>query len=299
MRLLAKILGGVVVVCGLVLATIYVFSTNKLSQSVAYVDSSPPTPRDSASRTWGQHLARSIAKCGECHGADLGGQVLIDELPFARIVAPNLTTGSGGIGGNRTDDQIVQAIRHGVGAGRRPLALMPASSYWPMGDEDVGALVAYLRSVPPVDRELPPTEFGLVGRLALLQGKLDPMFETWEMDHNARREPPPPADTSVAYGRYLASIGGCTGCHGPGLSGGPIPGMPSDARPAANITPDGIGQWSEQDFFAALREGRRPDGSAVDTTAMPVAATREMTDLETRAIWMYLRTVPPRAFGSR
>src|SRR5690606_28345707 len=203
----------------------------------------------------------------------------------------------GGIGGARTDDALMQAIRHGIGLGRRPLALMPASSYWPMGDDDVGALVAYLRSVPPVDRELPPTTFGLAGRVALLRGALDPMFEAYTLDHNARRDPPPPADTSVAYGRYLATIGGCTGCHGPGLSGGAIPAMPPDARPATNPTAEGIGRWTEQDFFAALPEGRRPDGTMIDSTAMPLRATRQMTDLETRAIWMFLQTVPPRAYG--
>lgn len=299
MQLIAKILGGVVALALLALATIFVFSTNKLSRSVTYVDSSPPTLRDSANLARGRHLARAIGKCVECHGDDLGGQVIIDGLPFARVVAPNLTTGRGGIGEARTDDQIVQAVRHGVGVGGRPLVLMPARNYWHMSDADVGALVGYIRSVPAVDRELAPTKFGLVGRTLLVSGSLDPMFEALEMDHSAARTETPAADTTVAYGRYLAEVGGCTGCHGPGLSGGAIPGMPPEARPAANITPEGIGQWTEQDFFAAMRDGRRPDGSSVDSTAMPVRLTREMNDTETRALWMYLRTVPPRAFGSR
>jgi mono/diheme cytochrome c family protein len=150
-----------------------------------------------------------------------------------------------------------------------------------------------------VDRELPPTKFGLVGRLLVLKGDLDPMFEAKSMDHMAKRAAPPAADTTADYGRYLAEIGGCTGCHGPTLSGGSLPGAPPDAKPAANITPEGIGTWTEGDFFRALREGVRPDGTALDSTQMPVRLTREMTDAETKAIYMYLKTVPPKTFGAR
>jgi mono/diheme cytochrome c family protein len=220
-------------------------------------------------------------------------------MPMARVVAPNLTSGRGGIAGNRSDDDFLRAIRHGIGMGGRALVLMPAKNYWHMGDDDVGSLIAYLRTVPAVDRELPATSFGLVGRVLLLKGDLDPMFEAKDMDHMARRPAPPAADTTADYGRYLAEIGGCTGCHGPTLSGGPIPGTPPDAKPAANITPEGIGSWTEQDFFKALREGVRPNGTPIDTTVMPIPMTREMTDLETKAIYMYLRTVPPKALGGR
>jgi hypothetical protein len=83
------------------------------------------------------------------------------------------------------------------------------------------------------------------------------------------------------------------------LSGGTLPGAPPDAKPAANITPEGIGTWTEQDFFRAMREGVRPDGTPIDSTMMPIPLTREMTDLETRAVYMYLRTVPPKPFGGR
>jgi hypothetical protein len=75
--------------------------------------------------------------------------------------------------------------------------------------------------------------------------------------------------------------------------------MPPEAIPARNITPEGIGSWTEQDFFKALREGIRPDGTPLDSTQMPVRLTREMTDQETKAIFMYLKTVPPKATGGR
>jgi mono/diheme cytochrome c family protein len=299
MKTLGKILGGIVLICLMILATIFVFSTQTLNKHIEYSDASPPIPKDSASIERGRHLSRAISKCVDCHGDDFGGQVVFDALPMARVVAPNLTTGRGGIAESRTDDDFLRAIRHGIGVGGRPLVLMPAGNYWHMGDADVGSLIAYLRTLPAVDRELPATSFGLVGRVLLLKGDLDGMFEAREIDHVARRSAPPAADTTADYGRYLAEIGGCTGCHGPTLSGGPVPGMPPEAKPAANLTPEGIGSWTEQDFFKAVREGMRPNGIAIDSTQMPIRLTREMTDLETKAIYLYLRTVPPKAAGGR
>ena len=299
MKTFGKILGGLVVVVLMILSTIFVFSTQTLNKNIQYTDVSPPIPRDSAAIARGRHLARAIAKCVDCHGDNLGGQVLIDAMPMGRVVAPNITSGRGGIAASRTDDDFLRAIRHGIGVGGRALALMPSRNYWHMGDADVGALVAYLRSVPAVDQENPPTSFGLVGRVLLLKGDLNPMFEAKDMDHQARRTPPPAADTTAEYGRYLAEIGGCTGCHGATLSGGAIPGAPPEMRPAANITPEAIGSWTEADFFKALREGVRPNGTAIDSMSMPIRLTREMTDQETKAIYMYLKTVPPKASGNR
>lgn len=298
MKTLGKVLAAVVIGIVMILATIFVFSTQTLNKHITYSDASPPIPRDSASIARGRHLSRAISKCVDCHGNDLGGQVVFDALPMARVVAPNLTSGRGGIAGNRTDDDFLRAIRHGIGVGGRALVLMPARNYWHMGDDDVGSLIAYIRTLPAVDRELEATRFGLVGRVLLLRGDLDPMFEAKQIDHVAKRPAPPAADTTADYGRYLAEIGGCTGCHGPSLSGGALPGAPPDAKPATNITPEGIGSWTEQDFFRAMREGIRPTGVPIDTTIMPIPLTREMTDLETKAIYLYLRTVPAKATGA-
>jgi mono/diheme cytochrome c family protein len=297
MQTLAKVLGAIVVIVLLVMSTIYVFSTQTLNKSIQYTDTSPAIPRDSAALERGRHLSRAISKCVECHGDDLGGKVVIDAMPMGRVVAPNLTSGRGGLGGSRSDDDYLRAIRHGIGVGGRALALMPARNYWHMGDDDAASLIAYIRSVPAVDRELPATTFGVVGRVLLVKGDLNDLFEAKSMDHVAKRPAPPAADTTVDYGHYLAEIGGCTGCHGPSLSGGSLPGAPPDAKPAANITPEGIGTWTEADFFKALRDGVRPDGTPIDSTQMPIRLTREMTDLETKALYMYLRTVPPKPFG--
>jgi cytochrome c553 len=89
----------------------------------------------------------------------------------------------------------------------------------------------------------------------------------------------------VEYGRYLATIGGCRACHGAALAG--------DANPdAPDITVGRLAGWSEADFFRSLREGRRPDGTAIDPEKMPWLRSGLMTDDEIRAVWAYMRSVP-------
>jgi mono/diheme cytochrome c family protein len=103
-----------------------------------------------------------------------------------------------------------------------------------------------------------------------------------------------PATATVVYGHYLATVASCMSCHGAGLSGGPLPG---GGPPSQNITPTGIGKWSDADFVHALRTGTRPDGSHI-STAMPWPHYAKMTDTELAALYKYLRSVPPRPTGT-
>jgi mono/diheme cytochrome c family protein len=100
-----------------------------------------------------------------------------------------------------------------------------------------------------------------------------------------------------AYGKYLASVSGCHGCHGFGLSGGPVAGPPGLPL-AANLTPTGLGGWTESDFVRAMREGRRPDGRELDPF-MPWRNFAAMTDTELAALWAYLRSAAPRKTGNK
>ena len=100
-----------------------------------------------------------------------------------------------------------------------------------------------------------------------------------------------------AYGKYLVEIAGCAGCHGYGLSGGRVAGPPG-TPPAANLTPAGIGSWTEADLRRVLREGRKQNGTPLDPF-MPWKTYAGMTDDEITAIWLYLRTVPPKPFGNK
>lgn len=197
----------------------------------------------------------------------------------------------------RTDADLVRTIRHGVGADGHKIVMMPSSEYVHLSARDVGAVVAYIRSLPPVDRELPPTTYGPVLR-GLLVATDVPFFEADHLDHSLAPAPQPVEGPTVEYGRYLVRVSGCQGCHGETLSGGKIPQGDPAWPPAANLTPNGLGKYSEEQFFAVLRTGRRPDGSALNA-AMPWKWTAEMTDDETRAIWAYLKTVAPKEFGGR
>lgn len=290
-------LGGVVVLVALALAVVYGASETRMRRTYDVEPGTVAIPAGAEALRAGAHLT-VVRGCVDCHGADLGGTVFIDEQPMARLTASNLTRGRGGVGERYSDTDWVRAIRNGVAPDGRPLLFMPSHEFHPLGDEDVGALVAYLKSLPAVDRDLPASSVGPVGRALFLAGEL-PLIPAEMIDHKAPRSLPPAKGATAEYGGYLAT--GCTGCHGPGFSGGKIPGTPPDWVPAANITPDpatGIGGWTERDFFRAMREGKRPDGSDLDPI-MPWKGLGQMTDMELQAIWAYLRTVPAKPRGGR
>ncbi len=245
----------------------------------------------------GRHLVMTRG-CTDCHTADLGGKVMMNESAVAIVSAANLTPGVGGIGSRYTDADWERAIRHGVGADGRALAIMPSKEYFGFSEEDITALIAYLKSLPPVDRELPARKLGPIGRALLVAGML-PAFSAEEIDHRAARPAAPPEGETVEYGRYLGAL--CAGCHSDNFAGGKASGPPG-SPPASNLTPHvtaGIGAWTEADFFRALREGRRPDGSEIQGEFMPWSVFANMTDAEIRAIWLYLRSLPPLETGTR
>jgi len=299
LRWIGIILGGLIGLVLIAAVILYTIGGGRINKTYAIAAESIAVPTDQASIERGRHLATAIGKCTDCHGGNLGGAVFLDveSPPLFRAVAPNLTRGQGGVGGQLSDADFARAIRHGVGPGGKPLVVMPSDDFYTMSDADVGALIAYIRSLPPVDSQLPPTEIRPLGQILFAARQLPP-FSAEVIDHSQVGKAAPPAGITPEYGRYLAMNGGCTGCHGPGLSGGAIPGVPPDFPKAQNITPAGIGSWSEGDFFRALREGKRPDGSAINPF-MPWMATRQMTDNEIKALLAYLRTVPPQPDGQR
>jgi cytochrome c553 len=173
---------------------------------------------------------------------------------------------------------------------------MPSEVYAHLSDADLAAIVAFLERLPPVDRELPSTRFGPMGRALLTAGKLNILVapKTPRPGTRPHVEPGPTA----AYGRYLADVSGCHGCHGYGLSGGRVAGPP-DLPPASNLTPAGpIAAWSEAEFVRAMRTGQRPDGTTLDEF-MPWRILGRMTDDELHALRLYLASVPPRPSGNK
>lgn len=244
----------------------------------------------------GAHLVNAVTKCVGCHGADLGGTKFIDDPALGTIPASNITRGRGGRITDYDDAALERLLRHGIKSDGTPALVMPSEEYALLSDEDLAAVIAYVRSVPPVDRELPAKRLKFVGRGLVTGGVLKYAYDV--IDHGAAPPASVPVGETAQYGQYLANIGGCTGCHGPGLSGGRIPGAPPDFKPASNITPKGIGHYTEADFFRALREGLRPGNVPIDSS-MPFRLTKDMTDTEIKAVYAYLRTVPAKEYGNR
>lgn len=296
LRVLGWLVGALVLIVALAGCGLYIYTQRGIDKKYTIAGHQVSVPTDSLALVRGQHVAVALSKCVDCHGADLGGRQFIDEPAVAKLYAANLTRGKGGVGGQLSDLDWERAIRHAVKPDGSGLLFMPSLEFQFLNDEDLGALIAYLKSLPPVDREPVPNRVGPIGRLLYAKGEL--VLLPVERVNHASHAAAVPMAASVEYGRYLHEIGGCTGCHGEGLSGGKIPGTPPSFKPAANITPTGIGHYTEEDFFRAMREGKRPTGAALDSL-MPFRYTKLMTDDEIRALWLFLKTVPPKPYGGR
>jgi cytochrome c553 len=282
LRWTGRVLAGLVLLIVLVAAPVYALSSRDITRTYDFPDSPVRAATDSASLARGRHLVEAIGKCQECHEADLGGKVLVDAPAMGRLAASNLTTRRGGLG-DYSDADFERALRHGVGRDGRPLVFMPSEAFAPLSDDDLAAIIGYIRTLPPVDRELPARRVGPVARALYLGGNF-PLLPVTQIDHTTNRSTPP-AGVTVEYGEYLATIGGCRSCHGLALAG--------DANPEApDITVGRLGGWTQEDFFRALREGRRPDGSVINPEKMPWVRSGQMTDDEIRAVWLYMRSVP-------
>ena len=238
----------------------------------------------------GAHLATSIAGCVDCHGDNLAGKAVFDVPVLGRVYAVNLTRGKGGVGGTLSDADFARAIRHGLAPSGRALKVMPSSDYAYLTDDDLAAIIAYVKTVPPVDNEVPAVTIGPVGRALMVAGKM-PLLAAERIDHDRPHVASVSPAPTAGYGSYLVNVG-CRGCHGPALAGGKIADGDPSWPPAANLTPAGnLKSWSEDDFRRLLRDGKRPNGFPVNT-AMPVRLFTHMSDEEIHAIWLYLRTLP-------
>jgi mono/diheme cytochrome c family protein len=290
LRLLATVTAGLLVT-GAALGTVaYLKSSDLIGRRYALDPLVPQINSDSEGLARGRHLVQDVMSCTVCHGDDLGGTVIVDARPFMRLAAPNLTRGRGGVAHALDDADWVRAIRHGVRRDGRALAVMPSTAYQHLGDADLGAVIAYLKSVPAVDRTLPPRAFGPIARIQLARGKL-PFLRAAEINHAAARAVnTPPASVTVEYGRYLANVAGCTDCHGRTLSGGRVAVAPPGTPPAGNLKALVSAGWTEVEFARALREGTGSGGRQLNEF-MPYWSLR-LTDAELRAVWTFVRSTP-------
>jgi mono/diheme cytochrome c family protein len=283
---------GIVGLVAVALASTYGLSEARMERKFVVPDHPIAVRSDSAALALGGRLAK-IRGCAECHGSDLGGAMMIDDPMLGRLAPPNITRGGRGAELEARDWE--RAVRHAVRRDGGPLRIMPAHEFTTMSDDDLGAIIGYAQSVPPVTRPTPPLRVGPVIRALFLAGQVE-LLPAELVDHSRAHVAHVDAEPTAKYGEYLAA--GCKGCHGTTLSGGKIPGTPPEWKPAANLTPAGIGRYSEDDFIRILRTGTRPDGSMIDST-MPWRLTKEMTDVELKAVFAYLKTVPPKPYGNR
>lgn len=293
LRWTTRIGGGVVGLVVVAAGAVYAMSERGMRQRFEVPAHAITVRTDSAAIAQGARLVMARG-CADCHGDRLTGRVMIDDPGIGRLAGPNLTLG--GRGADLRDADWERAVRHGVRRDGSPLLIMPAQEFTQFSDEDLAAIIAYARSIPAGADAPPPSRVGPVGRALYVAGQIA-LVPAEKIDHAKPHVAAIVPAVTEEFGRYIAL--GCTGCHGAGYAGGKIPGTPPEWKPAANITPAGIGAWSEDDFVRVLRTGRRPDGSTVDTAFMPVRMTREMTDVELRAVYRFLRTVPPRESGKR
>jgi cytochrome c553 len=286
---------GALVAVAVAAAAVYVLSEMKLNRTIAPPAESIVVPSDIASIQRGQHVVGAIALCTECHAPNLAGSVVLDAAS-ARVVAPNLTRG--GIGATFRDADYARAIRDGLDPGGRQLWMMPSDDYHVITDTDLSDVIAYLKSLPPITTALPTNEIRPFGRVLVAVGQLE-LVPAASIDRSAPRPTAVSPAITPEYGAYLVNLAGCARCHGPGLSGGKVPGArpSSNSVAATNITPAALADWSEADFLRAMRSGRRPDARQIDTS-MPWPYYAQMTDLELRAIWQFLGVIPARPTGT-
>jgi mono/diheme cytochrome c family protein len=244
----------------------------------------------------GEKLANA---CASCHtpgsqpplsGVNFGAKFGFP--PMGVLYAPNLTP-SGNIQ-DWSDGEIIRAIREGINKDGRSLLIMPAGNFRNMSDEDVQALVAYLRSQPPIGGPIPSTQFNVLG--AIFTNLSD--FRT--------AQPPvghvtAPQAGTPEYGKYLVDVIGCRDCHGAQLQGKVDNGQPGPT-PGPNLTQI-VPKWTQEEFMAFFNTGTLPGGAKVPVLTLPsgfseprmpwtmVRATT--TDEELKAMYAYLHNLQP------
>jgi len=254
----------------------------------------------------GKYLMDSIVACGNCHvqrgekgrplpEKGLSGGMLFDEEPF-KAYAPNITPDRETGIGKWTDAQLAKAIREGIRPDGSVIGPpMPMMFYRGLADDDLRAIVAYLRAQPPVKNAVAKSQYRI---------KLPPSYGPEVKSVRA-----PSRQDQVKYGEYLAGpLGHCMDCHTPwvkgvpdmskaGAGGNPFRG-PWGVAVARNLTPHetGLKDWTDAEIERAVRHGVRKDGTPLKPP-MAYDWYRNISDADMRALIAYLRSLRPLPLG--
>lgn len=257
----------------------YFVAGSRFNRTFEVTPAAVKIPSGPASIEKGLHIARSYGLCAECHGENMAGRIREDDPLFGRFVAPNLTTGRDGIGSEYADIDFVRSIRHSVRPDGRPIIFMPSEALNYLSDSDLGAVIAYVRRLDPVDNELPETSVGILGRVFYFLGF--PPLGAEHIDHAGPRAAAPQPGLTRAYGQYLARV--CAACHESDYTGGFAPDLTSGGN---------LATWAEEDFIRTVRSGTTPDGRILNANDMPWVSIGRSTDDELKAIWLFLGSLP-------
>lgn len=272
-------------------------------------------PTDPKAIARGEDIFKYTGVCWGCHGSETDINVLPAggrEFDLTQVGPPgglgvfyaaNLTpdpeTGLGGW----SDGEIIRALQEGVDREGRVLTLMPFQWYRGMSDADLLAIVAYIKSLPPVRNPVPANRPSFVSKALTAFKLIKPQPSLTE----AIIAPTP--GPTIEYGKYLSShLSDCADCHTPRnlqtfqsmedrpFTGGNIAFEEEGIKfYVPNLTPDretGIGTWSEDQFLSAIRTGVRPNGTVIMPIFMPWLIYKNLTDDDLRAIYRYLRSLP-------
>jgi len=306
-KILLALLGVIVVL--LVCGALYVGSRQNLKFDAPFPAVAAST--DSAVIARGHYIVRNVSNCAQCHGdpAQLAAQMAGDDVPLsggftwdippgsihARNITPDDETGVG----RYPDGAIARALRNGIGHDGR--ALLPFMELQGLADDDLVAVVSYLRTQPPVHNAVPMHKYSVLGAIVKATILANPVGPA---------QPPPsrsPRGASVENGRYLVeSVALCWACHTQrdmktGAMVGPRFGGATDFKEATdpghiwappNITSDPttgrLGKMSEDEFVDRFHGGR-----LIENSPMPWQGFSRMAEDDLRAMYRYLKTVPP------
>ncbi|MBK9108822.1 MAG: cytochrome C [Saprospiraceae bacterium] len=312
MKLLIKILKWLVFLIIAIIAIIFIYvqlSWNKKFEA-PYPELKAST--DSAVIARGKHLAYGPAHCGTCHvpmnkieDVENGEMIPLSggwqlTIPPGTFRAPNISPDKETGIGNFSDEEIARVMRHMVGKDGN--CIFPFMPFAELSDEDLIAILSYLRSQEPVNHAVPATSLSFLGKALMAFGVIKP--------EGTKGNPPKSVkiDTTIDYGKYLAnSVANCNGCHterdlktgafvGKPFAGGTVfpPDVFTEGKTyvSPNITPDLetsiMSQWTEEAFIARFKKGRVHKGSP-----MPWGAFTRMDTLELKAIYRYLQSLEP------
>jgi mono/diheme cytochrome c family protein len=268
-------LGSLAALAIIAYAIVYVVSERILGRTYEVPAVVVSIPSDPAAIAEGQRLA-TIRGCFGCHGRQLQGVIMFDQPMIGRVVAPNLTAAVR----KYSDSELVGIIRHGVRPGGRSVMVMPAEAYALLTDEDLGRIIAFLKSLPAVEGPGPSLSLGPLGRIGVTTGEFKTVAQVI-----AETVPPPEATSEeAARGRYLARTI-CAECHGTSLRGDSNPDF---ASPSLQL----VAAYSPESFTQLMRAGVALGGRNLKTMS-PTARQRLslLTDAEMAALYSYLHVM--------